>query len=313
MRVLVSGASGMLGRSLVAALRAPSAANHFKPQVYTLVRREPRNSEEIYWDPSEMRIDISRCEGFDAVVHLAGENIGSGEGLLAFTGRWNERKKHAIMESRRRGTKLLAQALSSVRVKPRVLISASGVGFYGSNCGDTVLTEATPQLGPEGFLARVSKVWEDETAPAREAGIRVVNLRLAPVISNDGGVIAKMRLPFSLGLGGPIGSGSQWMSWVSKEDAIRAIEYVMRKPELEGPVNVCSPNPVTNKEFVAAFAAALHRPALIPMPEVAVKAVFGEMGEETLLASQRAQPTKLSAAGFRFQQPDIASAIAAAL
>lgn len=309
--MLVSGASGLIGKAVVGALRTPSAANHFNPQVYTLVRRQPQNSNEIFWDPAEMRIDVARCEGFDAVIHLAGENIGSGEGILAFTGRWNDRKKHAIFESRRRGTKLLSMAMAAVRQKPAVLLSASGVGFYGRDQGDKILTEASPS--GEGFLAEVSRVWEDETAPAREAGVRVVNMRLAPLLAGDGGMISKMYLPFFMGMGGPIGSGNQWMSWVAKDDAIRAIEFAMRRTDISGPVNICSPNPVQNKEFVAAFAKALGRPAFMPMPEIAVKTVFGEMGEETLLASQRAVPEKLLAAGFRFEYPDVQSAVAKSL
>lgn len=185
-RVLVSGANGMVGRALVAALSRPSASNHFKPEVFRLVRHTPAFADEVWYNPMEQRIDLARCEGFDAVVHLAGENVGSGDGLLAFTGRWSDRKKHAIMESRRRGTQLLAQAFAAVRDKPRVIVSASGSGYYGSR-GEEVLDEGAGK--GSGFLSDVAEVWEKEMAPAARAGIRVVNTRFGMVLSRDGGAL----------------------------------------------------------------------------------------------------------------------------
>lgn len=310
LKVLISGATGLIGRALVESLSVPSAVNHFNPQVYTLVRHEPHNERQIYWNPYEQRIDIKKLEDFDAIVHLAGENVGSGDGLLAFTGRWNDRKKHHIMESRRRGTTLLATAAASVKNKPRVFISASGTGYYGS-AGDEVLTEASPR--GTGFLAEVSRVWEDSCEAARAAGIRTVNLRMSPVLSRDGGMLEKLYWPFYFCAGGPVGSGRQYMSWITLEDAVRAIEFAIGRPDLTGPVNVCSPNPLRNAEFMSALGAAMRRPAILPMPEPVVRAVFGEMGEETLLVSQRAVPEKLTAAGFRFMHPDIHGALAAAL
>lgn len=188
MRILISGASGMVGRALVASLSRPSATTRFSPEIYTLVRRAPTSSHEIFFDSSS-RIDAKGCEGFDAVIHLAGENVGSGSGPLAFLGRWDENKKHDILHSRRAGTALLSKALAACRKKPRVLVSASGVGFYGTDGGDKELDEIAP-MG-KGFLAQVARVWEENTAPARDAGIRVVNLRFGVVLSKTGGVIGE--------------------------------------------------------------------------------------------------------------------------
>jgi uncharacterized protein (TIGR01777 family) len=240
----------------------------------------------------------------------AGENIGSGEGYLAFTGRWTDRKKFDIMESRRRGTALLSKALASLERPPAVLVSASGVGFYGDG-GEAELTEAAPR--GRGFLADVADVWESSTAPARDAGIRVVNLRFGVILSAGGGVVEKLWLPAKLGGAGPIGPGTQWVSWVALHDAVRVAQFAVASPGLSGPVNVCSPAPARNADFIRALAGALGRPAIVPLPEFAVRAVFGEMGQETLLVSQRAVPKKLEAAGFRFKYTDIRDAMAAAV
>jgi len=310
LRVLVSGASGLVGTALCKALRVPSALNKFHPEVVRLVRRPPTAADELFWDPYEMRIDLKGLEGFDAVVHLAGENVGSGDGLLAFTGRWSDAKKHRILESRRRGTLLLAQALASVRAKPRVLVSASGVGFYGS-AADRVLTEASAK--GTGFLAEVADVWEKSTAPASAAGIRCVQLRFGVVLARSEGMLAKLYWPFYFGGGGPVGSGEQYLSWIALTDAVRAIEHAIHRPSLVGPCNACAPNPVPNRAFVQALGRAMHRPALLPLPEAVVRTIFGEMGEETLLASQRAMPELLASTGFRFEYPTIDGALAATL
>jgi hypothetical protein len=303
MKILVSGASGMVGRALVASLRTPNAMNNFKPEVLTLVRRSPTKSSEVWWNPMEGQIDLKPLEGVQAVVHLAGENIGSGDGgALGVLGRWSDRKKHAIVESRRRGTLLLARAVASLRARPRVLVSASGVGFYG-DCGERELTEAAPK--GRGFLADVADVWESSTAQAREAGVRCVQLRFGVILSRDGGVLEKLYWPFFLGGGGPVGAGSQWMSWVSRRDAVRAIEFSIAHEALSGPVNCCSPQTARNAAFMQALGRAMGRPAIVPMPELAVRTLFGEMGEETLLASQRAVPKKLIDAGFSFSSPSI--------
>lgn len=244
------------------------------------------------------------------MLFVTGENVGSGEGLLAFTGRWSDRKKHLIMESRRRGTTLLSKTLSVLKQKPTVFISASGIGYYG-NGGEKELTE-TSEKGT-GFLSDVADVWESTTTLAKESGIRVVNLRFGVILSKDGGVLQKLYWPFYLGGGGPIGSGEQWMSWIALEDAIRAIQYSITKSSLQGPVNTCSPNPVRNKEFVQTLGSVLHRPAIIPMPEPIVRTVFGEMGDETLLVSQKGIPSKLLEAGFQFQYPHLKESIEKAL
>jgi uncharacterized protein (TIGR01777 family) len=300
----------MVGRALVASLSAPSADNRFNPQVFSLVRRPPRGPREVFWDPLAGRIDIASLEGFDAVVHLAGENVGSGEGWLAASGRWTPRKKFDILESRRRGTALLAGSLAAVERKPRVLVSASGVGFYGLGCGDAPLREGAPR--GRGFLAEVAGVWEGATVRAAEVGVRVVNLRFGVVLAGSGGALAKMRPAFWMGAGGPVGSGAQWMSWITLEDAVRAIQHAMACEALAGPVNTCAPA-VRNADFAAALGDAMGRPAALPLPEAAVRALFGEMGEETLLASVRAVPEKLLASGFFFKHPRIGEAMRAAL
>jgi NAD dependent epimerase/dehydratase family enzyme len=332
-RVLISGASGLIGRALTAALSAPTAANAFAPEVHALVRRPARaGAREVFWDAAA-RIDVDACEGFDAVVHLAGENVGSGGGgPLGFTGRWDARKKHDILASRTAGTALLARTLAALRSPPRVLVCASGVGFYGDG-GDAVLSEAAPRGA--GFLADVSAAWEAAAQPAADAGVRVVHLRFGVVLSKEGGMIgtateasagalraprhqhpptlpppapaAKLLLPFSLGLGGPSGPGTQWLSWITLADAVRAIQHVATTDELRGPVNTCAPAPARSADFAAAFGAALHRPAFVPLPSLAVRAVFGEMGDEMLLAGQRAVPAKLEASGFVFAHRDIAA------
>ena len=310
-RVLVTGASGLLGRALVAELRVPRAWNAFSPQVLTAVRRPPVAPSEVFWDPLEGRIDAAKCEGLDAVVHLAGENIGSGDGgLSALTGAWSPRKKAAIIESRRRGTALLARALASLKAPPPVLVTASGVGFYG-DAGEAVCDEASPRGA--GFLADVSAEWEGAAGRAAAAGVRTVALRFGVVLSRRGGVVEKLYWPFFLGGGGPVGPGSQWVSWIALPDAVRAITHAIGTPGLAGPVNACSPQPARNADFMAALAGAMGRPCALPLPTPIVHAVFGEMGAETLLASTRAVPTKLLASGFVFDHPDVRGAMAEAL
>jgi len=309
-KILISGASGMVGRVLASHLRTPSALNSFKPNVATLVRHTPRSSSEIWWNPMESQIDVAALEGVEAIIHLAGENIGSGEGPLAAIGRWSDRKKHLIMESRRRGTTLLSRAIAAMRTKPKVFVSASGVGYYGS-CADTVLTEKSPK--GTGFLSEVADVWESSTAMAKDAGVRVVNLRFGVILSKNGGVVEKLYWPFFFGGGGPVGSGEQYMSWIALSDAIRAIEFALSHDSLNGPVNACSPNPARNKDFMSALGSAMNRPAFVPLPEAAVNLVFGEMGTETLLGSQRAVPQMLLENGFSFKLPGIQEAMVEAL
>jgi uncharacterized protein (TIGR01777 family) len=269
-----------------------------------LVRRAPAAAGEVFWDPAEQRIDPAAVEDFDAVVHLAGESI---------DGWWSEAKRHRILESRRRGTALLARALAVARRKPRVLVAASGVGYYGLAAGSAAapVDERAPLGG--GFLAQVAAEWEAAAEPARAAGIRVVHLRLGVVLARAGGVLARLYWPFFAGLGGPVGGGGQLVSWVARDDAVRAIEAAIARQELAGALNVCAPQPCTNAHFMAALGAAMHRPALLPLPALAVSALFGQMGEETLLASTRALPAKLLAAGFNFEFPGVESAMAEAV
>ena len=239
-------------------------------------------------------------EPFDAVIHLAGRNVGT---------RWTERSKREIRESRVQGTATIAEAVTEAyrhAGKPGILISASGVGYYGDR-SDEVLTESS-SMGT-GFLAELARDWESATEPASMAGVRVFTPRVGVVLTRRGGALAKMIPPFQLGLGGPIGSGRQWMSWIVLHDLVQLIIAALQDNRIRGPINAVAPQPVTNRDFVRALAKALHRPAIFPMPAFVVKAIFGEMGKETLLASGRAVPAKLKNLGFNFQHPEIGEAM----
>ena len=235
--------------------------------------------------------------GFDAVIHLAGESI---------VGRWTAAKKRHILESRAQGTGHLAAAAAQASPPPRVFISASAVGFYG-NRGDEILREDSPS--GEGFAAEICRRWEAATQPAAKAGIRTAQMRFGVVMSADGGALPKMLTPFRLGLGGRLGNGRQWWPWVSVRDVVGAIQHVLHHESLSGPVNTVAPNPVTNAEFTRILASVLKRPALFPMPAFAVRIIFGEMGEELFLGSQRVEPAKLAASGYQFQHPDLKNAL----
>lgn len=283
LRVAVSGAGGLVGSSLVASLRA---AGH---TIGRLVRRPEDSAETIVWDPLRGEIDSERMEGFDAVVHLAGENIASG--------RWTERRKQRIRDSRVLGTRLIAEALAGLQRPPRVLINASAIGYYGDR-GDEILDErARPG---KGFLSETCVAWEEATAAAQQAGVRVVRLRIGVVLSRAGGVLSRLHLPFRLGLGGRVGSGRQYVSWIALDDLVAAVEHAMQQPGLQGPVNAVSPNPVTNAELTRALGRVLRRPTLFPLPAPVVRLAFGEMGRDLLLASTRAVPRRLEEARFRF-------------
>jgi uncharacterized protein (TIGR01777 family) len=296
MRILISGASGLIGRALVE--RLGSAGD----TVRTLVRRKPEESKrEIRWDPNAGVLDSSRLDGLDAVVHLAGKPIDS---------RWTEATKKAIRDSRVRGTKLLAEVVSRLPTRPKVFISASAVGFYGSR-GDEVLDETSAP--GTGFLADVCRQWEDAAAAARGAGIRTVQLRSGLVLSRKGGMLARVLSPFKMGAGGVVGTGRQWMSWISLDDATAAIQYAIGAAELSGPVNLTAPQPVSNAEFTRTLGKVLGRPTLVTLPAFAVRLLLGELGDELLLAGQKVLPRKLLAAGFRFAHLDIESALRWAL
>jgi uncharacterized protein (TIGR01777 family) len=291
MNVLVSGATGMIGSALVASLRAHGHT------VRRLVR-DGGDEHDVAWRPERGEIDAARLAGFDAVVHLAGESIGEG--------RWTAEKKARIRDSRNRGTRLLAESLARLPAPPKTLACASAVGFYGDR-GDEWLDEQSP-LGA-GFLAEVCREWEASARPAVEKGIRVANTRFGFVLSQKGGGLARMLPPFRAGLGGKIGTGRQWMSWIELDDVVAAIEHVLATEALRGAVNVVAPEPVTNAEFTKTLARVLGRPAFFAMPAFAARAVFGEVANELLLASQRAAPKKLLASGHHFAFPTLEGAL----
>jgi len=291
-RIAITGSSGLIGTALTAAL---DAAGH---DLLHLVRRPPAGSAEIQWDPEAGTIDGS-LEGVEAIVHLAGENIGQ---------RWTDDVRRRVLESRVNGTTLIAETAAGLASRP-VLICASATGFYGDRGDEIVDEDSVPGTG---FLAEVVEAWEAAAEPARAAGLRTVHLRQGIVLAKGGGALARLLPPFKLGAGGRVGSGRQWWSWVSLDDTVAAYLFALEQP-LAGPVNVVAPGVVTNQEFAKALGRAVHRPAFFPLPASAVKAAFGQMGEEMLLAGQRVAPTRLVDAGFTFGQPDIDSGLASAL
>jgi uncharacterized protein (TIGR01777 family) len=297
MRIAVTGASGLIGTRLAELL---AAGGH---TVVRVVRREPDgDSPDAFWDPAAGHIDAAKLEGLDAVVHLAGENVGAG--------RWTEERKKAILRSRADGTALLSTTLSKLEKPPRVLVSASAVGFYGDR-GAEYLTENS-EAG-SGFLAEVCKAWEDTSLPAIEAGVRVVNTRFGVVLSGAGGALPRMVTPFRFGLGGVIGSGQQYVSWISLDDAVGVIYHCMLTEALSGPVNATAPTPVTNRELTRTLGRVLRRPTLIPLPAFVVDLVLGEMGRALLLDSARVIPEHLVATRFRFLHPLLDTALRAEL
>lgn len=293
--VAVSGASGLLGSALLPALRAAG----WTPRA--LVRRAA-GPGEVRWDPAAGTLDFTDLAGVHTAVHLAGESIAAG--------RWTADTKRRIRDSRVLGTRLLSESLALLPHPPRVLVSASAVGIYGDR-GDELLDEDSP-LGSD-FLAGVGKEWEAATAPATEAGIRVVHLRLGVILAREGGALPRMVRPFLLGAGGPIGNGRQWMSWITLDDAVAAILEVLRNEDAGGPINTVAPEPVRNADFAARLGEVLHRPALIPAPAFALRLLFGEMADAALLASQRVIPSRLGALGFRFRYPTLVGALHAIL
>lgn len=296
MNILITGSTGLVGSNLG---RTLSPKGH---RILHLVRRKPISESEVYWDPALQALDSGRLEGLDAVVHLAGESITGG--------RWTADKKRRILESRVRGTRLLSEGLAGLKARPSVLVSASAIGFYGDR-GEEHLEESS-SVGT-GFLAEVCREWEKETNPAAAAGIRVVNLRIGIVLSGSGGALRKMLPVFKMGLGGKIGNGRQYMSWIALKDLVRAIEYSMEHDSLRGPVNAVSPEPVQNHVFVKKLGRALSRPAILFLPRFAARLAFGEMADALLLASARVAPAKLKHAGFRHQSESLEEALLQAL
>jgi uncharacterized protein (TIGR01777 family) len=296
MKILVSGSSGLIGQALSPALRA---AGYEVSRLKTGVAADGR---DIRWDPLEPLASAS-VSGFDAVIHLAGENV---------FGRWSEGKKRSIYDSRVRGTRNLCAALAAAERKPRMLMAASAIGYYGGRHGDEFLDEDS--TAGDDFLACVCCDWEAATSTASRAGIRVVNLRFGVVLSREGGALAQMLTPFRFGVGGALGSGRQWLSWISIHDAVSAISHGLAENQLKGAVNLAAPNPVTNAEFAETLGQVLHRPSLMRVPELALKIIMGpEMAENTVLSSQRVLPKKLLASGFQFRSELLTSALNEAL
>ena len=293
----MTGASGLVGTELVQRLRSRGF------EALRLVRRAPRGGDEVRWDPDSGAIDREGLAGIVGAVHLAGENVASG--------RWTEAKKARIRDSRVRGTELLAGALSTLSPKPEVLVSASAIGYYGAR-GDEVIDESSSP--GSGFLASVCEEWESATAVARDAGIRVVNARIGVVLSSEGGALAKMKTPFLLGLGGRIGDGSQYMSWITLEDVVSALVFALETEMLAGPVNLVAPAPVTNAVFTKTLGSVLSRPTVLPVPKFALRLGAGaEMADEMLIGGARVMPAVLQANGFEWKHPTLEPALRSVL
>ena len=292
MKVLITGASGLLGQAL---------QKSFKDKGYDMLlasRKEPADDRHIQWSIEDGFTDPEKLEGVDVVVHLAGENV---SGL-----RWTDEKKKAIRDSRVLGTRNVVDAISKLKKKPQTFIASSAIGFYGER-GDEEVVESS-EAG-DNFLAGVCKEWEAESRRAEDAGIRTVLLRTGIVLSKDGGALATMLLPFKMGVGGVVGSGKQWMSWISLDDEIAIINYCIENDNIRGAVNAVAPNPVTNQEFTKTLGEVLYRPTFLPLPEFAVSMIFGEMGDALLLASTKVVPKRLEDAGFEFKYPELKPAI----
>jgi hypothetical protein len=288
-RILVSGASGPIGAALLPTL---AAQGH---EVTRLVRQPSSEKDALQWDPSKP-LAAELVAGFDAVIHLAGETI---------VGRWTDEKKKRILNSRIQGTRHLAEAAAKASPRPRTFISASAIGYYGDR-GDEILREDS--ASGNGFLAQVCRQWEASTRAAADGGIRTVQTRFGLVLSRQGGALPKMLVPFRLCLGGIVGSGKQWWSWVSVEDLVGAIIHALNHDQY-GAVNVVAPNPVTNAQFTRILAKVLSRPAIFPVPAFAARLAFGQMADELLLASQRVTPAKLLAGNYQFQFTDLKSCL----
>ena len=294
MKVLITGASGLIGKTL---------QKSFIEKGYDLLlasRSEPMDDGHIQWnmDTGFADADLPELEGLDAVIHLAGENV---SGL-----RWTEDKKKAIRDSRVFGTRTMIEAFARLEKKPKVFIAGSAIGFYGDR-DDDEMTE-TSSAG-DTFLAKACKEWEAESRRAEDMGIRTVLLRTGIVLSKDGGALATMLTPFKLGVGGVVGSGKQWMSWVSLDDVVAIVNFALENEGLRGAVNVAAPHPVTNEEFTKTLGSVLYRPTFLPLPEFAVNLVFGEMGDALLLASTRVIPRRLVDAGYEFKFTDLKTAL----
>jgi len=293
MKILVSGSHGLVGKALIRSLTDDSH------EVVRLVRRERIFGDpEVEWHPNQGRIDAQHLEGFDAVVHLAGENIASG--------RWTGEKKRAIRESRVKGTTLLSESLARLSRPPSVFLSASAIGYYGDRGDEPVTEESMPG---EGFLADVCVEWEKATQRAAEKGIRTVCTRFGIILDAKEGALAKLLFPFRMGIGGRIGDGKQWMSWIALDDVVNGLKFLIEDKATRGPVNFVAPNPVTNAEFTKTLGQVLSRPTLFPVPAFAARLAFGEMADALLLASQKVEPNVLEERGFPFYWPTLEPAL----
>ena len=291
MKTAIAGASGLVGSALIPVLERDGH------EITRLVRTAPRTGE-IEWHPNQDALKPNDFEGFDVIINLAGENIAGG--------RWTDDQKRKIRDSRVNGTHLLSEAVAKLARKPKVFVCASATGIYGDR-GDEKLDEQSESGG--GFLAGVCREWEKASEPASKAGVRVVNLRYGPILARDGGMLAKLLTPFKMGMGGKVGSGKQYISWVSLEDAVRATKFAIDDEAIRGPLNVVSPNPVTNEEFTKTLGHVLNRPTALAMPAFAARLAFGEMADEMLLASQQVLPKRLNSAGFQFELPELERAM----
>jgi uncharacterized protein (TIGR01777 family) len=293
-RILVSGVSGPIGAALLPSLKTRGY------DVVRMVREGTRGAatteEQVSWDPAKP-IAPATVSGFDAVIHLAGESI---------VGRWTNDKKKKIRDSRVAGTTALAEALAHAKDKPQVLVCSSAIGYYGDRGSEVLSEESAPG---EGFLPDVCREWEAATKAAIDAGIRTVQIRTGVVLSPTGGALGKMLMPFKMGVGGKIGDGCQWMSWIDVQDMVGAIHHILKSDLLQGPVNMVAPKPVTNAEFTKTLASVLSRPAVFPVPAFVVKLAFGEMGETVLLGSQRVEPTQLVASGYPFRFSELRASL----
>src|SRR6266550_9338038 len=275
MKILVSGSHGLVGEALVSSFGR-------EREVFRLVRSTPR-AGEIEWHPNNDQIDATKLEGFDAIINFAGENIAGG--------RWTDEQKRKIRDSRVNGTHLLSEAIAKIKHRPKVFLCASATGIYGDR-GDEALDEQSDSGG--GFLAGVCREWEKATEPAAQAGVRTVFLRFGPILAREGGMLAKLLTPFKMGMGGRVGPGTQYISWVAIDDVVGAIKLALNDESIRGPLNVVSPNPVTNEVFTKTLGHVLSRPTALAMPAFAVRLAFGEMADEMLLSSQRVIPKKLN-------------------
>jgi uncharacterized protein len=293
MKILISGSHGLVGKALLDSLVEDSH------EMVRLVRSgHTLGAFEVEWHPNQGRIDAQHLEAFDAVFHLAGESIASG--------RWTDEKKRAIRESRTKGTRLLSETLAKLSRPPSVFISASAIGYYG-NRGDEELTEKSSP--GDDFLASVCVEWEEATRPAAEKGIRTVLARFGIILDREGGALAKMLTPFRMGIGGRVGDGRQWMSWIALDDVINALKFLLLDSAVRGPVNIVAPNPVTNAEFTKTLGRVLSRPTFFPIPAFGARLAFGEMADALLLSSQRVEPAVLEERGFAPYWPRLEPAL----